>query len=525
MNDITLRGARVVDGTGSPWLRADVGVRDGLIVEVGAASPARWEVDAQDRTLAPGFIDMHSHNDVRLLLDPGNAMKVAQGVTTEVLGQDGLSCAPVLRGGESLVEELVAPIDGRSDEGPHRTVADFLKRLDGRAAVNVCFLLPHGTLRGQLTRGEDRALTEPEIGALCDLVADGMHQGAFGVSTGLEYVPARRTEFVELVRVVKEAAAAGGIYVTHIRDYNEHLHEAIDEALEVGSASGSPVHFSHFAAWGRPHHGTMPALLGRLEHARSEGIDATLDVYPYEAASTYATYFCPDELRVLPRADRIADLRDRGRRAGLAAMIDRGPMGIDVGWDAFRVANGNAALGAGSRSLLEIAKDSGESVGEVLCRLLDLTELEATLIVDAYLPEDVEAAIAHPLATIGSDGIPVGDLPHPRGWGAFPRVLRRYVRERRALGLEAAIAMMTGRCAARLGLPDRGLIRPGMAADLLLFDPEAVVDTATFEEPTNLAEGLDLVLVNGSPVWQEGETTGRLPGRALRPRPGRRVSP
>lgn len=517
MNDIVIRDARVVDGTGSPWFRADVAVRDGRIIEVKRGCTGRQVVNAEGRVLAPGFIDMHSHNDVLLLAEPDSAMKVAQGVTTEILGQDGISCAPLLAGREALVERIVGDLDGVPAGGLVAcTVADYLHRLDSRAAVNIAYLLPHGTMRAQVLDGEERQATDWELHTLRTMVADGLTDGAIGMSTGLEYVPSRATTTAELQALLAVVAAAGAVHVSHIRDYDQAFDAAIDEMLTLGARTGVPVHLSHFVAWGRRNHGRMLELLRRMQHARSQGVDVTLDVYPYLAGSTIASYFLPDALRALAPEDLVARLGDPVHRPEVAALIDAGPNGIDIGWDAFQIASGAPAPSHNGRRLPAIAHHRRQSVGELLCDVIAESDGRAMLIVEACREDDLVAALRHPLTSIGSDGVPVGHTPHPRGWGTFARMLATHVRERGDLTLEQAVSMMSARPAARLRLADRGLVRPGMAADLVLFDPEAVNDRATYREPRALATGFEWTFVNGVAVWRQGHVTGDLPGRVLR---------
>ncbi len=523
-----IRGARIVDGTGAPWRRGDVAVEGDRISAIGNDLAGALVIDAEDRVLAPGFIDMHSHADVALLDEPVAEPQLAQGITTALLGQDGISVAPVLPGSAEIVERLAGELNGVAAEGCRwPSVGAYLDRLDGAAAVNFAYLVPHGTLRAQVLGGEDRAALPAEVERLRALVAGALAEGACGMSTGLEYVPSRATGFDELRALLEVVAAAGGIHVSHIRDYDKRFDAAIDEMLELSRQTGVPAHFSHFLAWGRRNHGRMPDLLAGLSRARREGLDVSLDVYPYTASSTVATYFLPAELRDLGPAELLARLSGEDGRRRAAQAIDPGPAGVDVAWDALTVAGGLAELGlaaepgVGERRLPALAAARGQSVGELVCDLVLATEGRAMLIVDGCQEADVRAALAHPLTVLGSDGVPIGEAPHPRGWGAFARVLETYVNQVGLLSLERAVAAMSGRPAARLGLGDRGLVRPGMAADLLLFDPDAVAAPASFDRPRQLARGMDLVLVNGKAVWRDGEPTGDLPGRALRSGPSR----
>jgi N-acyl-D-amino-acid deacylase len=519
VNDLVIRNARIVDGTGTPWFRGAIGVKDGFITEIGAVTESKMEIDARDRFVAPGFIDFHSHNDLYLLTEPRNTMKVAQGVTTEVLGQDGISCAPILPGGFRTVAALVQPLDGVVPPGAWRSVDDYLNRLHGHCAVNVAYLVPHGTLRAQVLDNQDRPASAQEIRQLAQLLRDGLEAGAFGFSSGLEYLPSRATEMKELLALAEVVGEYGGIYVTHVRSYDDAYLAAIAEAVEIGRHATIPVHISHFVAWGRRHHGEMSRLLEVVEEARATGVDVTFDVYPYDCASTLALFFLPEMVQGRTPDQLSMDLSSPSRRAEIADEISQGPRGIDLDWSFFYVSVGAESVDARGDSIAEIAQRQSRTVGELICDLLQHTALNAGFIVRAYVEPDVDAAVVHRLAMIGSDGIPLGDSPHPRGWGAFAKVISEYCVRRKVLPLEEGIAAMTGRPAARLGLRDRGHLRSGFAADLVLFDPAAVEARSTYERPRELASGMDLVLVNGAAVWgSELPSAEYFPGMALHPR-------
>jgi N-acyl-D-amino-acid deacylase len=518
MPSLLIEDALVCDGAGGDPVAGSVLVDGDRIVSVGESGPADRIVEADGRVVAPGFIDMHSHADLALADRGVLEMKLAQGVTSEVVGQDGLSCAPVTTERRALVAELIAALDGETtDPWPWTSVGGFLSALDGRVAQNVGYLIPHGTVRATVMGVEDRPADDAEIEAMRALVDQGMRDGGLGLSTGLSYPPAHASTTDEIVGVLPPVRAGRGLYVTHLRSYGEELVPAIDEALDIGRRADVPVHFSHFQAPGRRHHGSAARLLGILEGAADAGADVSFDVYPYEAASTMLTAFLPPPIRFLAPSEAMDLLADPVARAGLVEQVDAGPpVGMDLDWSSLAIAYGDGFLGDGDARLVGVAERRNETVGETVAALLVATRCRASVIADSTLDSDVDRCLIHVMASVGSDGLVVGDRPHPRTYGTFPRFLRRA--QAAGLSLGRAVHAMTGRPARRLGLADRGLIRPGMAADLCLFDPASFVDLATYEHPKVLAEGMDLVVVNGRVVWEAGTTTGARPGAVLRGR-------
>jgi N-acyl-D-amino-acid deacylase len=519
VHDLVLSGGVVVDGNGKPRYEADVGVRGGRIAAVGRdVGGAKRVIKLGGRVLCPGFIDMHAHSDLTLFSDPQATAKVSQGVTLEVLGQDGLSCAPVEDSALELVQSLIEPIDGQSaTPWSWRSVAGYLGALDREVAVNIAYLVPHGTVRGVVMGLDDREASPGELERMISLVQRGMRDGAFGLSTGLTYPPSHASTTTELAALCRAIRAFGGIYATHLRDYDTLLGTATEEAITIGEDTDVPVHISHFQAPGKRNHGRVPELIAVLTAARARGIDVTFDVYPYEACSTSLVSFLP--IRFQAQAlGAPGHLPGPEARTTLIRELDvEGPYGIDVPWSAFWIAGGIEHLpAAGTANLAGAARLAGCTAGQLAVHLLERTAGTATVVVDAFWPDDVRACLTSPIATIGSDGILVGQRPHPRGYGTFPRVLRRYVREEGILSLEQAIHAMTGRAARQLGLGDRGVVAEGAWADLVVFDPDHIADTATYDDPRRLAHGVDLVLVNGQAVWEENDNTGALPGRSLR---------
>jgi N-acyl-D-amino-acid deacylase len=517
--DLLLSQGLVVDGTGGPAYLADVAINGGRIVAIGPnLGLARRVIKVDGRVLSPGFIDMHTHSDLAFFSDPEASPKVAQGVTLEVLGLDGLSCAPVDDASLDLVRSLIQPLDG-SGPAPWswRSVAEYLAALDRRVAVNIAYLLPHGTIRAVVVGLEEREASAHELQRMSALVDQGMRDGAFGLSTGLTYPPSHASTTTEIAALCRAVHAFGGIYVTHLRDYDVHLARATEEAITIGQQAQVPVHVSHFQAPGKRNHGRIPELIGILRAGSARGVDATFDVYPYEACSTSLVSFLPLPFQTLASRAPQAMFAPESRHQLIRTLDTDGPRGIDAPWDAFRIASGLEHLpDPGTTNMVQAAARAGRTAGDLAVHLLERTSLSATVVVEAFSPDDVRACLTEPAATIGSDGILVGERPHPRGYGTFPRILHRYVREEGLLSLEQAINAMTGRAARRLGLHDRGIVAEGAWADLVVFDADKITDTATYDEPRRLAQGVDLVVVNGEAVWEENESTGALPGNSLR---------
>ncbi|ONK09338.1 D-aminoacylase [Streptomyces sp. MP131-18] len=525
MADLVIRGATVVDGTGAPGRVADVSVTDGLIESVGGPLPTgRRVVDAAGLVLCPGFIDMHAHSDLALLTDPAHEAKVSQGVTCEVLGQDGLSYAPA---DDVTLPQIRRAVAGWNGDPPGfdwnwRSVADYLERLGRGTAVNACYLVPQGSVRMLAMGWADRAPTGAELDRQRELVAAALREGAVGMSSGLTYAPgmyAGKDELVELCRVV---AAFGGLYVPHHRSYGARALPAYAEMIDVARRSGCRLHLAHATMNFRVNEGRAPELLALLDAAIDAGADLSLDTYPYLPGSTTLAALLPSWAAEGGPAATLDRLRDRAARErirhGLEVVGSDGCHGVPVEWETIRI-SGSRDPAAVGRTVAEMAAASGRPPFEVCRTLLIADELSTTVLQLVGNEENVRAIMRHPAHTGGSDGLLGVARPHPRAWGTFPRYLGHYVREQGVLGLEECVAHLTGRAARRLRLRGRGFVAPGYHADLVLFDPGTVRDTATFEEPRRLPEGIPHVLVSGVSVVQNGRHTGALPGRALRRAP------
>lgn len=526
--DWMIRGARVIDGSGAAAFDADVTVRDGTVTgihrEPGTAPAARRIVDAGGRVLAPGFIDMHAHSDVQILANPDHTAKVGQGVTSEVLGQDGLSFAPVDDETRAALRTQIAGWNGDPTGFVFDwdTVAGYLDRLDRGIACNAAYLVPQGTLRRMVVGPDDRPATAEEIDAMATLLAQGLREGAVGMSSGLTYPPGMFADDDELVWLCRVTAEHGGYYSPHHRSYGAGALEAYAEMIEVSRRSGCPLHLTHATMNFEPNRGRAPQLLDLIDAAIAGGVDVTLDTYPYLPGSTTLNAVLPSWAFAGGPDALLRRLRDPEQRARIGDEVEHvgtdGCHGCAADWRTIQISGvGNPTLSDRvGRTVAELAEATHRAPRDVFFDLLTEDRLATTMLQHVGHEENVQTIMQHRTHCGGSDAILVGDRPHPRAWGTFPRYLARYVRELGVLDLVDCVHHLTGRPAGRLRLHRRGLVREGYAADLVLFDPERVRDTATFDEPRQQAEGIDVVLVNGVAVIEDGIRTGALPGRALR---------
>jgi N-acyl-D-amino-acid deacylase len=505
-----IRGATVVDGTGGPAYRADVAVDEGRIAAIGDRLPGRPVIDATGLVLAPGFVDMHAHSDLALLTEPGHLAKVSQGVTCELLGQDGLSYAPVSDGTLGAIRQQIAGWHGDPPgfDWNWRSVGGYLDRLaSAGTAVNACYLVPHGNVRALVLGWEPRPPTAAELDRMRSLVATGLAEGAFGLSAGLGYTPGMYADTAELVELCRVVAAHGGFFDVHHRSYGAGALDAYAEMLDVSRRSGCPLHLAHATMNFPVNAGRAADLLALLDGA------VTLDSYPYLPGSTTLAALLPSWAAAGgPDATlaRLAAPEDRERiQVDMEERGSDGNHGVPVGWSTIEISGVRETALAGR---------VGTRVGSFAdyAELLIADRLGTTIVHRVGNEENVRAIMAYPAHLIGSDGLLVGAKPHPRAWGTFPRYLGHYVRELGILTLEECVARMTGRAARRLGLADRGLVKPGYAADLVLFDPLTVADTATFENPRQQCTGIPYVYVNGVAVIADARPTGALPGAVLR---------
>ncbi|WP_035795423.1 N-acyl-D-amino-acid deacylase family protein [Kitasatospora mediocidica] len=524
MPDLLFRGATVIDGTGAERRRADVTVDAGVITALGDGLTGRQVIDAEGLVLAPGFIDMHAHSDLRLLVEPDHPSRVTQGVTCELLGQDGLSYAPVDDVTLPQLRRQLAGWNGDPDGfgWDWRTVGQYLDRLDRGIAVNACYLVPHGSLRMMVLGWQDRPPTPQELARMRELLGQGLHEGAVGLSSGLSYPPGMYAGTAELVALCELVAAYGGFHATHQRSYGKGALEGYAEMVEISRQSGCPLHLAHATMNFGVNAGRAGELLELLDRAIADGCDLTLDSYPYLPGSTTLAALLPGWVAEGGPAAALARLGDPVARMRIGRELEQtgsdGCHGVVVDWATVQISgvrDQRLAAAVGS-TVAQLADARGSSGTEVFFQLLRDDELGTTILQHVGHEENVRAIMRHRAHTAGSDGLLVGARPHPRAWGTFPRYLGYYARELGVLTLEEAVARMTGRPARRLRLERRGLIRPGYHADLVLFDPQTVGATATFEDPCRPAAGIQHVYVNGTAVLRDTRPTGALPGRALR---------
>jgi len=513
---LLLRGGMVVDGTGGPPFAADVGVRDGRLAAVGDLSSAEADrtIEAAGFCVSPGFIDIHSHSDFTILLDPRAEGKVRQGVTTEVIGMCGASASPLA--GEKLARVRERNRDlkiGWSD------LAGYRRRVEGEGtAVNLVPLTGQGNLRGSVIGYSGRSPAREEMRRMLALLEGELAAGSRGVSTGLVYPPGAFSGFEELAEILRMASAAGGVYSTHMRDESDRVEEAVAEAIALAEETGVSLQIAHLKAQGRRNWERLPRCLERIEAARSRGFSVHCDRYPYVASATDLDVLLPAwAIEGGPGAE-LKRLRDPALRPKLRAGVERDD------WEAVVISRvsrpGNRELEG--MDLRAAARERGTSPADLFFRLLDEEELAVEALFFGMDPANLVRILKRPYAMIGSDASarPVrGPLargrPHPRTFGTFPLVLGDFVREG-ILTLEEAVRKMTGLPAEKLGLDDRGVIRPGAAADLTVFDPGRVRARASYREPFHYPEGIEYVIVNGRVVVEAGNHTGNLPGVFLR---------
>jgi N-acyl-D-amino-acid deacylase len=531
MYDLLITDARILDGTGSPWYWADVAVQGDRIATMGrlAGAGARRIIKADGRIVCPGFIDMHTHSDLQPLAHPLQECKIRQGVTTEVIGQDGLGLAPVTPQTAAILREQLAGWNGTPDvDWDWSTITTYLDRFDRKVAVNVAILVPHGTVRLMVIGMENRAPTPDELRQMQQLVDQGMREGAVGLSTGLSYAPAMFATDDEMVELCKAVRPYGGFYCPHHRNYGMQALQAYRDSIEIGRRAGVPVHLTHCHLGFAINKGRAPELLAAINQARAEGIEVTLDSYPYLAGSTTLHSFLPAWMHEGGTEATLARLRSPDALARLRHDMEvagsDGFNGVPMGWEMVQISGivGDHDPVLIGMLLPDAAARVSKSPFEFFVDLLIQTRLGVTCLVHIGNEENVQAILQHPAHTVSSDGILVGGQPHPRGWGAHVRFLAHYVRDLGLLSWEEGVRHMTSAAARRLGCLERGILRPGFMADLVVLDPNTLRDTATYNNPHSYPEGIHFVIVNGALVVEERATTGATPGRVLREPYGRK---
>lgn len=526
MLDVLIKNGRIVDGTGSPWLRGEIGIQGGKIVLVRPRirDQADRVIDAAGSVVAPGFIDMHTHSDLRVFADPQEDSKLLQGITTALIGQDGLSVAPIDEANKAPMAKRVAGLLGSPlAEWPWNSMGEFLDRLQSLPpATHTLMLIPHGAVRATVLGWEDRPATPGEIGRMGQILAQAFAEGGVGFSTGLIYPPgmyADRAELTELCRVTGEC---GGFFVVHMRNEGTYVMDAIREVAEICLEAGCPLHISHLKVAGRANWGKAGEVLALIDSYRNRGAEITFDQYPYGAGSTMLNAVIPPRFHsggteALLRRLEDPRIREEIRRVQEKLTPERWDNSVDLcGWDGIWVSavKTDANRFAEGKSIAEIAKATGKRPIDVVCDLLVQEDDAVTMITFYGCEEDVKAIMRHDCMTLCSDGI-VGGKPHPRVYNTCARFLGKYVREEKVLSLPQAIRRMTSFPAQRLGLQDRGLLREGMAADITVFDPDTIIDKGTFAEPNQHPIGISHVLVGGQVAVEDGKLTGVRAGRVL----------
>ena len=528
--DLVITNGHIIDGTGSPWYSGDIGIRDGHIAAIGNLSAAARQrtVDAKGRVIAPGFIDMLGQSEMTILVDARLPSKIYQGITTEVTGEGG-SAAPL---NDAIIAEDRIGFEHYQINPDWRTFRQYFSRLEKQGmGINLASFVGATQVR-RMVLGEADVQPAPEqLEKMKALVRDAMRDGAVGVSTSLMYAPAPYAKTEELIALASEASPFGGIYATHMRNESDSALEAIDEAVRIGREAHIPVEIWHFKIAGKANFGKMPELIARVNKARSEGIDVEADTYAYTAWFNSMSAFVPAWAHDGGDAKLIERLKDPATRARIRKDMETPSKTWDNEWDEISgpqdviigVVQNPALKKFQGKRLSEVAKIMNRDPMDALFDLLIEDKAFTGCAVFGMSEPDVALALQQPWVSVDNDasgaspeGILGDEHPHPRAYGTFPRILRKYVREEKKLMLEEAIRKFSALPAQRMRLTDRGVLKQGMWADVVVFDPETVRDLATYDEPNRLSEGMEYVLVNGVPVIEEGKMTGALPGKVLR---------
>jgi N-acyl-D-amino-acid deacylase len=528
--DLVIRNGHIIDGTGSPWYAADIGIRDGHIAAIGRldSATAKQTIDAAGMTVAPGFIDMLGQSEGSILINPHLPSKIYQGITTEITGE-GNSAAPLT---DALREADRAGFEQYKIDPSWTTLGDYFARIEKQGmGINLASYVGATQVRRAVIGDDDRAPKPAELDRMKALVRDAMHDGAIGVSTALQYAPAPYATTEELIALAAEGAKLGGIYATHMRSEGDAIIPAIDEAIRIGREAHIPVEIWHLKAAGRQNWGRMPEIVAHIEAARRSGVEVGANTYAYTAWYNSFSAFIPPWAHDGGDAKLIERLKDPAARARIRKDMLTPSTTWDNEWDEISgpeailvsVVQNPKMLPMQGKTIAEIAKLWNKDPIDTIMDLLIQDDAGTGVAVFGMSEPDVRLALQQPWVSVCNDSQgtatdgPLGlEHPHPRAYGTFPRILRKYVREDGALSLPDAIRKFSALPASRLRLTDRGLIKTGMWADIVVFDPAVITDLATYENPNQLSQGMQFVLVNGVPVIDHGRMTNALPGRVVR---------
>jgi N-acyl-D-amino-acid deacylase len=528
--DFVIAGGRVIDGTGAPWTYGDIGIIGDRIAAIGDlhGAAAKKRIDAAGLAVSPGFIDVQGQSEFNILVDGRAASKITQGVTTEITGE-GTSIAPL---NDRLIEDLKDEADKYGVELDWRSLDEYLARYDrARPAINLGTFVGAGSIRTYVVGKDNRPATPAELDQMRQLVAQAMEQGAFGVSSALEYVPDTFASTDELVELAKVARKYGGVYFTHQRSESDRIFQSLDEVFDIAHRAGISATIWHLKTAYQENWGKMPEVLARIEQARSRGIDVAASVYPYARASNGLVACFPSWVSEGGTEKMLERLKDPATRARISKEMDERSAAWENEWLGSGGARGVTLIQVVNPDLRkyegldfeEIGRRMGKDPKDAAMDVAIADRGNSQVVIAIMQESDVQDAVLSPLITYGSDSPaqaedgPLGATKaHPRAFGTFPRILAEYVRTEHAMRLEEAVRKMTSQAASRVGLVDRGILRPGMMADIVVFDPATIRDVATYTEPLHYSVGVKDVFVNGRPVVLDSAITSERPGRALR---------
>ncbi|MFG6114792.1 amidohydrolase family protein [Halobacillus sp. MO56] len=527
MYDLLIRNGKIIDGTGSPWYYGDIAIENGKIARIGKLDDveAAEVIDANHQIVSPGFIDMHTHSDLVIIDETLIEAKVRQGITTDLLGQDGIAAAPLPANYVSPWRKNLAGLDGTPPiEWDWDTVEQYLDKIErNEPSYNLATLAPHGNIRMEVMGLDNRPATADEIKQMQEVLRRSLDEGAVGLSTGLIYPPCCFAEMEELEALCQVIAEYGVPLVIHQRSEGDEILESMQELIDMMKRCGAHLHFSHLKNCGKDNWHKTPEVLAKIDQARADGLEVTFDQYPYTAGSTMLSAILPPwahdgGTEAMLEKLETPELRQRIVKEMASALKGWDSMSKWAGWDGIVITSvdspeNNSFVG---KTIEQIGAMKGRQDYAELALDLILEEKNAVGMIDFVMDEEsVKKILAHPAGTIGSDGL-LGGEPHPRAYGSFPRILGKYVREEKVLPLEDMIRRMTSQPARIIGLQDRGIIREGLAADIVIFNPDKVIDQATYENPRQFNKGIQTVIVNGQVVIHGEEAFRKPAGEVFR---------